>query len=180
MKSKRVGFLIAIAVPIFILLAFVWKPLWTLNTGTPILLETIPVDPRDILYGDYVSLRFEVEEVRERDIDPGLLEKLSSDEFSESPAFAILERADGGTYKLQTVTDKRPENGIYLKGQLNHYGSSAIGQETIYYANFLPDRFYVPENTGMRLEELSRRGKLIASLKVRNGYAIVEDITEKK
>ncbi|EGQ26191.1 hypothetical protein HMPREF9372_1864, partial [Sporosarcina newyorkensis 2681] len=42
----------AFIAPLVVLLSMTWKPLWTLNVGTPILLETVPVDPRDILYGD--------------------------------------------------------------------------------------------------------------------------------
>ncbi|WP_153731717.1 GDYXXLXY domain-containing protein [Sporosarcina obsidiansis] len=179
MKNKRNLFFIAIIIPMLLLLSMLWKPLWTLNVGTPILLETIPVDPRDLLYGDYVSLRFAVEEVKEQNIDPDLLHELSDDTYGELAVYAVLQQEDGGKYGLKTVTANKPEDEVFLTGQMNRYAETLPGQETIYYADFLPDRFYVPENTGKRLEELSREGQLVAKLMIHDGYAILQDIMPK-
>lgn len=181
MKSKRSLFFAALIVPVVLLLSLTWKPLFALNAGETILLETIPVDPRDILYGDYVSLRFEIEDVPEQLIEPHLLEKFPRDSYAEYTVFALLEEKEGGIYGLQTVQEKKPAGGIFLKGKLYSYGDSYmnVGGSKIYYANFLPDRFYVPENTGKRLEELSAQGRLIAEMKIHNGYALLRDIRQK-
>jgi len=36
---------------------------YTLATGTKVILKTLPVDPRDILRGDYIALRYEISEI---------------------------------------------------------------------------------------------------------------------
>ncbi|WP_301109729.1 GDYXXLXY domain-containing protein [Sporosarcina sp.] len=179
MKNKRNLFLIALVIPILLLLSLTWKPLWTLNTGTPIVLETIPVDPRDILYGDYVSLQFAVEEFKEDVIEPELLKDLKKQSFGKIVVYAVLQKEHGDLYGLKSVTAEKPDSGIFLEGQMYRYGDSIVGEEITYYADFLPDRFYVPENTGQRLENLSRKGKLIAKMKVYNGYTVLQDIQPK-
>lgn len=179
MKNRRNLFLIALFIPILLLLSMTWKPLWTLNTGTPIVLETIPVDPRDILYGDYVSLQFAVEEFKEDVIEPELLKDLRNETYGKVVVYAVLQQEQGDLYGLKSVTAEKPDSGVFLKGQMYRYGGSINGKETTYYADFLPDRFYVSENTGQRLEDLSREGKLIAKMKVHNGYTILQDILPK-
>jgi uncharacterized membrane-anchored protein len=37
---------------------------WTLNTGTPVVLQTIPVDPRSLFMGDYARLAYSISELR--------------------------------------------------------------------------------------------------------------------
>ncbi|ARD47735.1 GDYXXLXY domain-containing protein [Sporosarcina sp. P33] len=179
MKSKRNLFLVALIVPIVILLGMTWKPLFTLNTGKSIVLETVPVDPRDILYGDYVSLQFAIEEFTKEDLDPLLIEEFSRHDTGKLTVYAVLEQEEGDLYGLKKVTHKKPADGLFLKGDMYYYGNSDADTDQTYFANFLPDRFYVSENTGMELEKLSREGQLLALLKVRDGFAVLEDIRPK-
>ena len=59
MKNKGIGFIVALTVPLLLLIGLTVKPLWTLTYGDDIALLTVPVDPRDLLYGDYVTLWYE-------------------------------------------------------------------------------------------------------------------------
>ncbi|PIC84938.1 hypothetical protein CSV72_16220 [Sporosarcina sp. P20a] len=179
MKNKRNLFLLALIVPIILLLAMTWKPLYTVNTGKTITLETVPVDPRDILYGDYVSLQFAIEEFSKDDLDPALIKEFSKHNTGKLTVYAVLEQEEGDLYGLKTVTHKKPSDGLFLKGDMYYYGEHHIDDNQMYYANFLPDRFYVAENTGMQLEDLSREGQLLAEIKVRDGFAVLEDVRPK-
>lgn len=179
MKNKRNLFLVALIVPIILLLAMTWKPLYTVNTGKTITLETVPVDPRDILYGDYVSLQFAIEEFTKDDLDPALIEEFSKHDTGKLTVYAVLEQKEGDLYGLKTVTHKKPNNGLFLKGDMYYYGEFNSNEIQTYFANFLPDRFYVAENTGMQLEDLSRKGQLIADVKVRDGFAVLENVRPK-
>ena len=38
------------------------------------------------------------------------------------------------------------------------------------------DKYYVPENTGMALEEASRKGEMVAKVKVYNGYSLLKEV----
>lgn len=179
MKNKLVLFLIALIVPIVILLSMTWKPISTLNTGESILLETVPVDPRDVLYGDYVMLQFVVEEFSKEQLDPQLMEEFSKHTTGKIPVYGILQKEEGDLYGLKTVTHKKPSEGLFLKGDMYYYSEDYLTENQKYFANFLPDRFYVAENTGMELEDLSRKGQLVAKVKVKDGFSVLEDIKPK-
>ncbi|PIC97945.1 GDYXXLXY domain-containing protein [Sporosarcina sp. P29] len=179
MNNKRNLFLVALIVPIILLLAMTWKPLYTVNTGKTITLETVPVDPRDILYGDYVSLQFAIEEFSKEDLDPALIKEFSKHDTGKLTVYAVLEQEKGDLYGLKAVTHKKPSDGLFLKGDMYYYGEHASDETQMYFANFLPDRFYVAENTGMQLEDLSRKGQLLADIKIRDGFAVLEDVRPK-
>jgi len=179
MKNKRNLFLVALIVPIILLLAMTWKPLYTVNTGKTITLETVPVDPRDILYGDYVSLQFAIEEFTKDDLDPALIKEFSKHDTGRLTVYAVLEQEEGDLYGLKTVTHKKPNDGLFLKGDMYYYSEFNNKENQTYFANFLPDRYYVAENTGMQLEDLSRKGQLIADVKVRDGFAVLENVRPK-
>ena len=168
-----------LAIPIVILLVMLVKPILTLNTGEDITLETKPVDPRDLLYGDYVYLEYEIQDVDKGDMDEDLLKKLDLQKNGQIPVYAVLKR-DGTVHKLDQLRVKKPVDGVYLKGQLNFYGYWAGRKKsTVYNVDFNLDRYYVPENTGKSLEASARDGNLIAKVKVRNGYGILTNLNKK-
>lgn len=179
MKTKRNLFLVALLIPIILLFAMTWKPLYTVKTGETITLETVPVDPRDILYGDYVSLQFAIEEFGVDDMDPALMKEFSKHNTGKLTVYAILQKNEDDLYGLKTVTHKKPSDGIFLKGDMYYYGDYNEHRQQTHYANFLPDRFYVAENTGMQLEDLSRKGQLLADIKVHDGFAVLQNVRPK-
>lgn len=177
---KRIGFIIALAVPLILLLSLVVKPLWTLNTGENIILKTVPVDPRDLFYGDYVTLQYEIEEVPKEKLSKNLIEKLENEtSWRKFKVYGKLVSKDG-VYILEELTEKKPSNTLYLTGEIQYYSYLNAEEVEVYDVNFNLDRFFVPENTGMALEDLSRKGQLIAHIKVKNGYAVLDSIEEAK
>lgn len=176
MKNKRFGFVIALAVPLLLLIGLTVKPLWALTSGDDVALLTVPVDPRDLLYGDYVTLRYMIEEVPKSMIPPVLLKKMEkSSTFIQAKVYGTLVK-QGDVYVLDSLSDKKPTGTIYLTGKLNGYDYQNVDGINVHSVNFGLDRFYVPENSGKALEELSRNGQLIAHLKVKNGYGILKEI----
>lgn len=53
-----------LAVQVAALAAMVADKQWTLNTGTPVLLQTEPVDPRSLFMGDYARLAYPIGRLR--------------------------------------------------------------------------------------------------------------------
>lgn len=49
-----------VAIQTLTVLAIVADKQWTLSTGTPVLLQTQPIDPRSLFMGDYVSLSYSI------------------------------------------------------------------------------------------------------------------------
>lgn len=176
MKNKKVHFIIVLAVPLIILLGLTVKPLWTLTFGEEISLLTVPVDPRDLFYGDYVTLRYEIEEVQKDKLTEDLLQKLENDtSYKAVKVYGKLIQKDQ-VFILEELTDKKPAGSPYLTGQMYGYPYLNENNTMIFNVDFKLDRFFVPENTGMELEKLSRQGQLVAHIKVKNGYALLRDI----
>ena len=53
-----------VLVQVVALAAMIADKQWTLNTGTPVVLQTIPVDPRSLFRGDYARLAYSISELR--------------------------------------------------------------------------------------------------------------------
>ncbi|WLV24657.1 GDYXXLXY domain-containing protein [Aciduricibacillus chroicocephali] len=176
-KKRLLGFFAVVAVPILILLLMTVKPLLALGTGQEIALKTKPIDPRDLLYGDYVYLSYEIEDVSEDKLDRELIKKAKSNNYGSIKMYAILKK-QGDVYTLDHITAKKPDKGVYLIGDLYAYQDYTDSKTKSYKydANYNLDRYYVPENTGKSLEDKAQKGKLTAYVKVRNGYGILTTI----
>lgn len=180
MKNKRIGFIIALTVPLLLLIGLTVKPLWTLTYGDDVALLTVPVDPRDLLYGDYVTLRYEIEEVPKNLISAAILKKI--DEQSNSNELTVYGTLvqQGDVYVLDNISNEKPRGNVYLTGKLKGYDYQNNDGVTVYSVDFGLERYFVPENTGKELEDLSAKGQLVAHLKVKNGYGILKEITKVK
>lgn len=180
MKNKRIGFIVALTVPLLLLIGLTVKPLWTLTYGDDIALLTVPVDPRDLLYGDYVTLRYEIEEVPKNEISTVILDKLNNSVNSNGlTVYGKLVKQDD-IYVLDSLSDKKPRGSVYLTGKLSSYDYQNVDGVNVHSIDFGLERYFVPENTGKELEDLSAKGRLMAHLKVKNGYGILQDISAVK
>lgn len=61
MKQK---FAFVVLLQALVLVAMIAKKQWTLATGTPVVLATVPVDPRSLFRGDYVQLNYKIGTLR--------------------------------------------------------------------------------------------------------------------
>ena len=181
MKSRRSKFVLALIVPILILIGLIYKPVMAYVFGETITVKTVPVDPRDLLYGDYVNLELEINTVRKEKMSKELKEKISIEKPDNGistnrriiTVYTILEK-DEDNYTVHSVALHKPKSGIYLKGKIDLWYSDSNIYE--YYIDYGLNRFYVEENTGKELENQSARGELALVLKVADGYALIEDI----
>jgi uncharacterized membrane-anchored protein len=180
MKNNRIGFIIALIVPLLLLIGLTVKPLWTLTYGDDVALLTVPIAPSDLLYGDYVTLRYEIEEVPKNEISTAILKKIDNRSNSnELTVYGILIE-QGDVYVLSSLSDKKPTDSVYLTGKLSVYDYQNADGINVHSINFGLDRYYIPENTGKELKDLSAKGQLMAHIKVKNGYGILKEITAVK
>jgi uncharacterized membrane-anchored protein len=99
------------------------------KTGIGYLIKCKPVDPRDLLSGDYVSLRYEIST---------LPEKFQRLDYEKREVFVTLQRSGSGGWEVQDVATEPPAGGVpYLKGR-GDGGEIKYGIE----------RYYVPEGKG--------------------------------
>ncbi|MDR0577457.1 MAG: GDYXXLXY domain-containing protein [Candidatus Accumulibacter sp.] len=138
--------------------------------GEPVLLETAPVDPRDILRGDYVTLGYEI-----GNIDGDMLEKAFGETWKDRGAhdrathdvFVILERGADGVGRVGSVSASRPPEGLYIEGRLDWRGNVDYGIGV----------YYVPEGTGHAMENRIRGrdgARARADVRVMRGHAVIK------
>ena len=98
------------------------------KTGKTYLIKCEPVDPRDLLSGDYISLRYDISTLPER------FQEL---DYKNEDVYITLQPS-GPVWEVQHVGKVPPTRGMpYLKGQGN-------GREIKYGI----ERYYVPEGKG--------------------------------
>ena len=131
-----------------------------LVTGQTVLVRVQPVDPRDLFRGDYVILSYDFSRIS-RDGIEGLPEYERGKSWSKlegRPVYVPLVPDDSmpGHYRGAKVTVVKPESGLFIKGQLERYGSVKYGIES----------YFVEEGTGRAYEQAIRDRKLSAELAV--------------
>lgn len=127
------------------------------ETGAVILLETFPVDPRDLLRGDYLSLRYPIGSLESSNLVRPLPEYRPG-----SPVFVLLEK-EGEFYVAKTASPTRPvptESQIMVKGRC-----APTTDPARLHINYGIERYYVPEGKG------NPQGKLSAEVSVNGAGA---------
>ncbi|MFC7372892.1 GDYXXLXY domain-containing protein [Fictibacillus iocasae] len=125
--------------------------------GKEIAIKTKPVDPSDLLYGDYVTLNYEIS-----DVDPSLWPgKWKS---RDEDIYVVLTKDKGQHYTVKKLSKERPEvsgSDVAIKAQAAPGWSET--KETISLTYGL-ERFYVKDNTGTALEK--KAGNMTAVVKI--------------
>lgn len=114
--------------------------------GRVVLLRVVPVDPRDLLRGDYVTLSYDVNRVSTA-FRPG-----------QTVRVEVVPEADGLHYHKGAgeTTSTNPGPGVWLRGTVVRPGSAQFGLE----------KFFVPEGQGLDYERAARSRRLWAEVSV--------------
>ncbi len=121
-----------------------------LRSGTEVVLKTEPVDPRDLLRGDYVTLGYSISSFTAAELGAGISSELDK---SAQVYVALKKGADGiwGKSRISAApfTDLRADE-VLIKGrtQLRFSRGSTDGLRV----NYGIERFYVPEGEGGAIE----------------------------
>lgn len=120
-----------------------------LRNGREVVLATEPVDPRDLMRGDYVILSYGISRIAHKDI---LGTPPPSD--GAKPVYVALTPSEGGRFVFsraswQPLADTKPEE-IVLVGQTPD--GFYIGTDSVPLTYGI-ERFYVPEGEGRPIEE---------------------------
>lgn len=108
---------------------------YIIATGTEVLLETQPVDPRDFFRGDYVILSYKISNIdnASRDLIPGQTIYV---ELDQSGKYSTIK---------QIHTDK-PAEGLFIKGRVQYGFNDNLRVE------YGIESYFVPEGEGRALE----------------------------
>jgi uncharacterized membrane-anchored protein len=159
--TRRVVLILALQT--LVLIAMVALKQWTLNTGTPILLETQPVDPRSLFRGDYVHLNYTINTIK--------LDEVGGDDVFRRYQRVYVVLKPGSRYWEPVSVHQSPptvQSGfVIIKGAVESTIDSAWDSRT---RSRTPQRglnvrygvedYFVPEGTGRELE-VRRDGKRV-------------------
>ncbi len=170
--NKRNTFIIAVAIPLLILLAMTVKPAASVLLGQEILLKTVAVDPNDLFRGEYVALDFKISTIR-KSMLPDSVKQYTGKQMKDIPLFVSL-KPEGKFYVVDTVSEKKPDLGIYLKAKLRYYDYNDMADSV--HLDYSLDKYFVKQGSGKELQEQSNKGELVGKVKVLNGYGILTGV----
>ena len=124
---------------IFAVGALVYQQETILRNGETTILETRPVDPRDLFRGEYVILRYEVEQDE-------MIEEFAKGLQTGDRLYIRFAESDEGIASVAEVRDSQPASleGLWIEGEVSGNGVRFPSLE----------QFYVPEGAGLPIERL--------------------------
>lgn len=166
--NKKKTFLLAVLIPLLILLAMTIKPQMTVLFGQEILLETEAYDPTDLFRGDYISVNFSISEIPKSKVT------LPFEMVSNKYLYVSLKQ-EGNYFVVDQVSENQPKQGVYLRGRFQ----DIYNESDAFRVDYSLDKYFLEQGSGMDLEQESRNGGLIGTVKVLEGYGVLTGIATK-
>ncbi|MBA4132031.1 MAG: hypothetical protein C0519_11470 [Hyphomicrobium sp.] len=141
----------------------VWDRVSLLANGREIKAAVVPVDPRDIFRGDYVTLGY--------GFTSGADIALPEGARTGDTVYALLKEQGPSDWTLAGVTAEQPETQgsgeVVLKAIVDRaWRGQASPQPTVGRLRFGIERFYVPQGQGRVLEKQVLEKRIVAVLAV--------------
>jgi uncharacterized membrane-anchored protein len=143
MSRERLLILI-VAVQVLLLVGWAVKEEMHLIEGQEILLETEPIDPRDILRGDYIILNYKISWI------PREIVTDEKDETLWGKKIYVFLEPEGEFHKIQAASRTKPgkrQRELFLTGRLGRE-RARDGQEMVH-VEYGIERYFVPEGKGI-------------------------------
>lgn len=138
--------------------------------GKDIRVRTVPVDPRSLLYGDYVTLGYDISR-----LDPSLWKDTARKPEKGQPVYVVLKPGADGIAQPVAAYGSKPavqEGEVVMKGRIDDSWREEI------FVKYGVEKYYVPEGSGKSLEDKASR--LIVHMKVAPwGQAKIEGLEER-
>jgi uncharacterized membrane-anchored protein len=147
-----------------------------LQTGTEVLLRTRPVDPRDFLRGDYVTLGYDISSVAAGDLEGAPYRKFVYVKIAPDPE---------GFYKAVSVhAEPVAVSGseVLIRGSVDRYGACSAGQQRVFcgtiHLSYGIESYFVPEGGGKAIEQARNQSKVaIVAAVTPAGRAAIKRLT---
>ncbi|TQF26464.1 hypothetical protein UNPF46_33695 [Bradyrhizobium sp. UNPF46] len=155
---KAVLFGVAVLVQCALLMLMVADRVQILREGTEVTLQTQPVDPRDLLRGDYVVLRYDISQ-----LPAGSLAGKPADARNPIVFVKLAPNADGLYAAVSVHAEPVPVTApeVLIRGRVSHSCGSSVrtfcDRLTVKYGL---ESYFVPEGEGGKLEQARNQQKL--------------------
>lgn len=158
-----------VAVEVAALAAMIADKQWTLNTGTPVVLQTEPVDPRSLFMGDYARLAYPIGRLR---LD-GETALGGDKDFKRHDTVWVALKPEPDGAKVVSVHHRRSAIApglLALKGEVQNLNdmewdrtiNKTVRQRTLQ-VRYGIEQYYVQEGTGGQVER-PRGGEKVSML----------------
>ncbi len=167
MKAKNLFLAVVIGLQALWVLGTTFVQERALSEGVPILLETVPADPRDLLRGDYVILIYKIS-----NLPLSLFHEPGTNGIAPGRTVYVTLEPVGEFYRATEASTEKAvpgQRGIVLKGRVEQSWGSGAG--TTVHVTYGLERFYVREGTG------NPQGKLTVQVAVpRSGNGRIKQV----
>ena len=154
----RIVFWIVVAGQLIFLIGFISVKETALRIGTEVVLQTVPVDPRSLLQGDYAILDYKIAQLPRHMEDPPTGDTVYVVLYELATQGPEVWRARNYQY------DRPPATQVFIKGRIDSRGRLDFGIGT----------YFIPEGTG-HIIELAQDVKVAVKLDT-DGNAIIKQV----
>ena len=140
-----------------------------MRTGKTVLLETVPVDPRDFLRGDYVVLRYKISTLD--------LQQIQSEKsfYSRGDRVYVKLGPRERFWEATAIKTKMPvsDSWVYIKGKVKYCYNNKLE------INYGIESYFVPEGEGKDIEKNMRGSQSsveVEALVDTAGNAMIKDV----
>lgn len=141
----------------------VGQRVWILRSGTEVLLKTAPIDPTDLLRGDYVTLNYDISSVPVST----LVGAPPDGDLSDQILSVRLAKAEDGFWSVVESSfgalEPKPDT-VILKSLPANYSQPVAG--TTMRVTYGIERYYVPEGKGRDLEDARNEHRVSIAARV--------------
>ena len=145
-------------------------------TGRTVYFRTAPVDPRDVMRGDYVRLMYDISHVpREKWRSPLTPPNTNLTVLRrDTPVYASLTVDDKGVARLESVGLDRPRAGLFIRGRTETASAEQID------VRYGLEALFLEQGRGTELETGRNRDGIQVPLEVKaavgpSGIAVLQD-----
>lgn len=148
MLTKQTKFILAIALQVAVIFTIVIFKLSVLTGGADVLLKIAPVDPRDLLRGDYATFRYDISSIDSY---------YSGQQIKNGDTVYVILLQSGKYWIARTVQKNQPTGGeLFIKGKVESGGSESQTDPLSYKrsggSNFHViygiEQYFIPEGEG--------------------------------
>ena len=161
--TKQTKFIIAVGIQLIILFVIIIFKSSVLIGGTEVLLKIEPVDPRDILRGDYAEFRYS----NISTIEKGLFNNMISPKENSKAYVSLIK--NGKYWEAVLVGQQKPKTGLFIQGVVSDIDSNSV--DMIYGI----EEYFIPENTGINFD-FNKSGPYVEVVIDKNGNAVLKQL----
>jgi uncharacterized membrane-anchored protein len=159
---RKLAIIAAILLQVAVLAYMAGQREYILRTGRIVFLKTAPVDPRDIFRGDYVRLQYEISTVKGDLLRDGLVDLSKNDllgsryiyerrdewrKIRGRPVYGLLSVGADDIADLVSLTDKKPADGLFIRGRIEYPGFGSLN------VRYGIEAYFIEQGKGKEIEK---------------------------